>query len=185
MQTESLNSDLAIPSSPLLSVGEGSWFAVQTRPRHEKKVADGLRARTIENFLPLNREIHRWTDRRKLVELPLFPSYVFVRMQSTHDRVRSAVLTTPGVLAFVGHGGLGAPIPDREIESVRHVAERATISPAPYLKAGQRLRIRGGCLDGVEGLLLSQDGEDKLIVSIELIQRSVSVLLSGYDVEAA
>ena len=161
------------------------WYAVQTRARHEKRIECSLRESGIESFLPLITEVHHWSDRRKEVTLPLFPCYVFVRIPA-EPGARLRVLRSPGVLAFVGQHGHGAAIPDQEIEGVRSVIGQAgRYFASPFLKAGQRVRIRGGALDGVEGILSSHKGAATLVVSVELIQRSVSVVIEGYGLEAA
>ncbi len=168
----------AIPSGP-------HWYAVHTRARHEKRIDLGLQQAGIETFLPLIREVHRWSDRRKEVAMPLFPCYLFVRILPD-PAARLSVLKTPGVLNFVGRWDLLSAVPDQEIEQVRTVIQqRDRFFPCPFLKAGERIRIRGGVLDGVEGILSSHKGASALVVSVELIQRSVSVLIEGYDVEAA
>ena len=129
--------------------------------------------------------MHRWSDRRKIVESPLFPGYVFVHIPAS-PVVRLEVLKANGVVAFVGVRGQGIPIPDREIEQVKLlVASNVPLSPHAFLKVGQRVRIRGGSLEGVEGVLVAVDGERKLVVSIQLIQQAISVSLRGYDVEPA
>lgn len=165
--------------------GRLCWYAIHTRARHEKRIDASLREAGIDRFLPLMREVHHWSDRRKEVELPLFPCYLFVHL-IPGARTRLGVLKTPGVLDFVGGQGMGAVIPDYEIEQVRSVVTRqGSFFPSPFLKTGQRVRIRGGALDGVEGILSSHQGASTLVVSVELIQRSVSVLIEGYDLEAA
>jgi transcription antitermination factor NusG len=170
--------DRAIPAGP-------HWYAIHARARHEKRIDLSLRQAGIETFLPLVREVHRWSDRRKEVALPLFPCYLFVRILSDPS-TRLRVLKTPGVLNFVGKWDEFSTVPDQEIEQVRVVVEQQDrFFPCPYLKAGQRIRIRGGVLDGVEGILSSHKGASALVVSVELIQRSVSLLIDGYDVEAA
>jgi transcription antitermination factor NusG len=98
---------------------------------------------------------------------------------------RLAVLQTPGVLAFVGIQGVGIPVPDKEIEDIKTLLARdADCMPYPFLKVGRRVRIRGGCFDGVEGILVGKNRDRSLVVSIELIQRSVAVRIDGYHVEA-
>jgi transcription termination/antitermination protein NusG len=159
------------------------WYAIQTRSRHEKVVADQLQVRGIITFLPLVTEIHRWSDRRKMVEVPLFSCYVFVQLVNTND-ARARVLQTEGVVRVVGRNAEGTPIPDEQIESVRRVlAQNVPWASHPFLKAGQRVRIRGGALDGVEGVFLSGSGDDTLIVSVEAIERSLAVRVTGYDIE--
>jgi transcription termination/antitermination protein NusG len=158
-----------------------SWYAVQTRSRHEKLVAYHLETRGVFRYLPTVVETHRWSDRRKRVELPLFPGYVFVRvLECNQERVK--VLRTPGVVRFVGHSPSGTPIPDVQIESIRTlIAQNVPWSSQPFLKVGQRVRIRGGSLDGVEGIFLRRNGEDTLVISVDAIQRSLSISVKGYD----
>ena len=164
----------------------GVWFAVQTWPRYEKKTAAELQRKELEVFLPLMAAQHVWSDRRRMVQLPLFPNYVFVRIPETLD-TRRAVLSTNGVTSFVGVRGSGVPIPECEIESVRILLTRGiSFQVHPFLNVGQRVRIRGSSsLDGVEGILLEKNDDLSLVVSIEIIQRSLSVRIVGYQVEAA
>lgn len=159
------------------------WYAVQTRARHEKKVAMQLQEKGGTTFLPLVTQTHRWSDRRRVIELPLFPCYAFARLAPSVE-MRLAALQIPGVLSIVGGHGLGTPIADKEIEDIQTLlAKNVTSSLYPFIKAGQRVRIRGGCLDGVAGILVAEKSGRRLVVSIELIQRSVSVLIDGYAVE--
>jgi transcription antitermination factor NusG len=160
------------------------WYAVQTHTRHERKVTAQLEEKGITTFLPLVTEVHRWSDRRKVVELPLFSCYAFVHMAHSVE-ARLLVLQTQGVLGFVGIHGVGIPIPDKEIEDIKTLlAHDPACTPYPFLKVGRRVRIRGGCFDGVEGILVGKNRDQSLVVSIELIQRSVAVRIDGYDVEA-
>jgi transcription antitermination factor NusG len=130
-------------------------------------------------------EAHRWSDRKKIVQLPLFTCYVFAKIPPTNpDRIR--LLRVDGVLSLVGTRGVGTPIPDDQIESVRILLdEQLPVSSHPFLKVGQRVRIRSGALDGMEGILVSNNGDSTLVVSVDAIQRSLSVRLEGYEVEAA
>lgn len=173
----------AIVPSPVAEEVETHWYAVHTRARHEKMVATQLRNKGIETFLPLITQTHRWSDRNKKIRLPLFSCYTFVRLDvSPYKQVK--VLQTPGVVGFVGIRGTGLPIPNKEIEDIRTLlASDVPCTLYPFLKVGQRLRIRGGCLDGVEGILVAKNSNRSLIVSIEMIQRSVSVCIEGYDLE--
>jgi len=160
-----------------------SWFAIQTRARHEKAVAQRLREKEIATFLPLFKSVHRWSDRRKTVELPLFSCYVFVRLAPRNDQ-RLKVLVEDGVVTFVGNRGQGTPIPNEEIEAVRTLLlKQLPYGSYPFLKIGQRVRVRSGALSGVEGILISQSGDSTLVLSIDAIQRSLAVSIVGYDVE--
>jgi transcription antitermination factor NusG len=159
------------------------WFAVETRLRHEKKVSAALREKGIENFLPLILEKHQWSDRQSSVQMPLFPRYVFVRVEpGPSDRI--PVLRTNGVMAFVGNRGLGTVIPDSQIENVQNViAQDIPFGLCTFLDVGQRVRIRGGCMEGVEGILVAINGDRSLVVSVELIRRSLAVRITGFEVE--
>jgi transcription antitermination factor NusG len=171
-----------VSSSP--AAGPLCWYAVQTRARHEKKVAQELYGRGVDAFLPLTTEIHFWSDRRQRVELPLFAGYVFVHTPVFSHPLQ--VLTAPGVLRFVGAGGKREPIPDSEMEQIKRILDcRAGLFPHPYVKVGQRVRIRGGCLDGLEGVIAGQGRQNVLVVSVGAIQKSVAVSLDSYEVEPA
>ncbi len=159
------------------------WFAIQTRARSEKKVNAQLQIKGIETFLPLLREFHRWSDRQQLVHQPLFPGYVFVHIDQCPE-LRLSILNTYGVCGFVGIHGVGVPIPEKQILDLQIVvANPLPMSPYPFFRAGQRVRVRGGCLDGVEGTLVSTNSDQSVVVSIELVRRSVAVRIDGYDFE--
>lgn len=160
-----------------------SWFAVHTHARHEKVVERELRELGINCFLPLYKQLRQWSDRRKIVELPLFSCYLFVRIASDNvQRIR--VLRTNGVLRFVGDHGMGIPIPDDQIHAVRRVIEQGLpVCSHPFLKIGQRVRVRNGALSGLEGILLARSGERSLVISLDAIQRSMNVRIEGYDLE--
>lgn len=161
------------------------WYALHVRPRHEKAVVLRLADRGVETFLPVITEVHRWSDRQKRVELPLFSCYVFARfVPNRADRLR--VLRVDGVLGLVGSRNEGAPIPEEQINAVRAVVDgTASWSSYPFLKVGQRVRVRSGALDGVEGVLVSRNGSDTLVISVDAIQRSLAVKVEGYQVELA
>jgi len=164
---------------------ESSWYAVHTVARHEKRVAAKFQEVRICTFLPLVQEVHKWSDRRVTVEAPLFACYAFVRIaQTTEERLK--VLRTPGVLGFVGSERQGTPIPEEQIESLRTTIEqKIPFHPHAFLSAGRRVRIRGGSLDGVQGILVRYDGDQRLVVSVELLHRSVAIRVDGYDIEPA
>jgi transcription antitermination factor NusG len=168
---------VADPESP-------QWFAIHVRSRHEKKVAEELQQRGISNFLPIVRQVRRWSDRKKIVELPLFSCYLFVQIVPS-PAARVSVLNFHGVLGFIGPHQ-GTPIPSEQIESIRTLLMNDVhVTAESYIRVGQRVRIRGGALDGVEGVLSGRGNDQKLIVSVDTIQRSISVALEGYEVEPA
>lgn len=159
------------------------WYAIQTRARHEKIVASQLERDGIETFLPLCSRVHIWSDRRKVIDLPLFSSYVFVHTSYTVSE-RVHLLRTRGVVGFVGPRKEATSIPADQIERVRSVIRaNAQYGPVPYLAAGQRVRIRSGALHGLEGILLRVADDHSLVLSIDLIQKSIAVRLCGYEVE--
>jgi transcription antitermination factor NusG len=165
-------------------VSQARWYAVRTRSRHEKLVAKQLENQGIESFLPVVTETRNWSDRRKQVETPLFSGYAFLRMiHSSDERVR--VLRTQGVVNFVGVQGTGTPIPDHQIEDIRIlVGSRIPYEERSFLHVGQRVRVRGGALDGIQGILVAENGDRSLVISVEPIQRSLYVRVAGYEVEA-
>jgi transcription antitermination factor NusG len=166
-------------------LAQPNWYAVHTKARHEKRVAAQFEEKQVCTFLPLLRQIHKWSDRRIKVEVPMFSCYTFVHMTPTPEE-RLKVLRTAGVLGFVGDERRGTPIPEEEIQNLRKViGENIPCFPHPFLKVGKRVRIRGGSLEGMEGILVGHLGENRLVVSVELLQRSVSIRVEGYDVEPA
>src|SRR5579864_8356897 len=157
------------------------WCAVYTHSRHEKKVAQQLEERQIENFLPLYRSVRRWKDRRKELDLVLFPGYVFVYLD-LKDRLR--VLQVPSVVRFVSFNGQPAPLPDAEIEVlVSGLAKGVRAEPHPYLKVGHRVRVKYGPLAGTQGILVRRKDKFRVVLSIDLIMRSVAVEVDEADVE--
>ena len=171
-------------SAPTLMANDNShWYAVHTRARHEKMVAERLLEQGMSAYLPLVKETHRWSDRKKIVELPLFSCYVFARFTPTNeDRLR--VCRTNGVLQVIGMQGESLPIPDEQIDAVRLlINEQLPWSAHPFLKIGQRVRICSGALKGVEGILVARNGDRTLVVSVDVIQRSLAVRIEGYQVE--
>jgi len=168
---------------PLAEAGVENWYGLQTRPRHEKIVAQRLDERGVTTFLPLVTEVHRWSDRKKSVQMPLFSCYVFAKFAPNRSE-RLRVLRVDGVFGLIGARGEGVPIPDEQIDAVRNVVEgQLPWSCHPFLKIGQRVRIRSGALDGLEGLLVSRNGDRTLVISVDAIQRSLAVRVEGYEVE--
>lgn len=161
------------------------WYALQTRVHRERVVEQRLQERGVVTFLPTVTEIRRWSDRKKKVEFPLFANYLFIRLSPRKiDHLR--VLCVEGVFQFVGTRGQPTPIPQEQIEAVRALINgEVKWSAHPFLKIGQRVRVRTGALTGVEGVLVSRAGESTLVISVDAIQRSMAVRIDGYDVEAA
>jgi len=184
MAVSSLAMDFSQAVAPV-EVAAECWYGLHTRPRHEKIVARRLEERGVTAFLPMITEVHKWSDRKKKVELPLFSCYVFARFTPNRaERLR--VLRVDGVFGLVGSRGEGTPIPDAQIDAVRSLVEtELPLSSHPFLKIGQRVRIRSGALDGMEGILVSRNGDQTLVISIEAIQRSLAVRVEGYEVEPA
>jgi transcription antitermination factor NusG len=161
--------------------GSDPWFVLTVKPRHEKAVASHLAVLNLEAYLPLYRSLRRWSDRKKIVEACLFPGYVFCRFDR---RDRLAVLNLPSVTSLVSFGDAPAPVPDTEIDAVRTVlASRRPAGPWPFLESGQRVRIRSGAMEGLEGLLVNQENCWRVVVSISLLQRSVAVEIDRDMVE--
>ena len=159
------------------------WYAVHTMARHEKRVAGQFLEKAIFTFLPLFQEVHQWSDRLSKVDMPLFSCYAFVRIVPTAEN-RVNVLRTPGVIGFVGAKGQGTAIRDEEIESLRTaIREKIPYISHPFINVGKRVRILGGCLHGIEGILERHGADQSLIVSVELLQRSVSIRVDGYDIQ--
>ncbi len=170
---------------PAAIVGQNieNWYAVHTRAQHEKAVALRLRERNVTTFLPTFTEVRRWKDRKKTIELPLFSCYLFVKLMPRNEE-RQRVLRTDSVLGLVGAQGVGAPIPSEQIDAIRIlVKEQLPCCSHPFLKTGQRVRIKGGALEGLEGIFLSRHGERRLIISVDAMQRSLAIQVEGYDVE--
>jgi transcription antitermination factor NusG len=159
---------------------EAAWCAVYTRHQHEKSIGEMLRAKGFEVFLPLYESTRRWKDRRKILSLPLFPCYVFVR--GAHER-RLPVLTTPGVHMIISRGERVATVPDEEIEAIRKAVEGPlSVEPHPFLRCGERVRVMRGSLEGVEGVLTRKKNLYRLVLSVEMLAQSVSVEIDALDV---
>jgi len=182
MAVSTLSWELAQPV-PLVEAGTEQWYGLHTRSRHEKIVAQRLEERGVTTYLPLVTEEHRWSDRKKSVQMPLFSCYVFAKFAPNRaERLR--VLRVDGVFSLVGGMGEGVAIPDEQIDAVRSLVEgQLPWSAHPFLKIGQRVRIRSGALDGLEGVLVQRNGDRTLVISVDAIQRSLAVRVEGYEVE--
>jgi transcription antitermination factor NusG len=156
------------------------WFALQTLSRHEKLVRDQLARRNIEHFLPTTKRRSQWTDRKKEVEVPLFPGYCFARLRWEN---RLPVLQSQGVVSFVGTAAQAEPIPDDEIESIRKVAIHSSdFAYHPYLKEGMLVEVVHGPLRGVKGRLVREARYARLVISVTLIQRAVAIEIDASSV---
>ena len=158
------------------------WFALYTTSRHEKRVAQHLRQRQIEYYLPLYRSERKWSDgSRVTLELPLFPGYLFIHIRR-NERVR--VLGVPGALAVVsGTGGEPSPLPDSTIEALRSGLELRPAQPHPLMTAGQRVRIRSGALAGLEGIVVRSKNSFRVVMTLEHIMQSYAVEVDLEDLE--
>ncbi len=149
------------------------WFAVQVRPRSEKAVTSIASNRGYEAFLPLRRVRRRWSDRVKQLDMPLFPGYLFCRLEVSH---RLPLLTVPGVLGLVGVGKTPLPIDDAEIFNIQAVVKSGLwTEPCAFLESGQLVRLEGGPLAGLEGLYIESRSEHRIVVSVSLLRRSVGI----------
>jgi transcription antitermination factor NusG len=161
--------------------GERRWFAIYTTCRHEKRVAHHLGQREIEHFLPVYRTQHKWKDgSRVMVDLPLFPGYVFVRIDA---RKRVSVLEVPGVVSMIGTGSRPAALADFEVEALRAGLDPMRAEPHPLLTVGQRVRIKSGALAGVEGIVIRKKSGFRVVLTLSLLMQSIAIEVNGDDVE--
>ena len=159
------------------------WYAVRTMSRHEKRVACEFDRKGMTAFLPLTTERRLWSDREKEVSIPLFPGYVFVQMALSAAQ-RLDVLRSGGVVSFVPQSGVPAEVPAEQIDGVRAMLSlQEKCETRPYAETGQRVRVKGGSLDGVEGVLINQNKNSMLVVSIDAIGKSVAIRFHGYECE--
>jgi transcription antitermination factor NusG len=179
------SSVLSGPVAPpwhLSSSTTSRWYAAYTCVHHEKRILQQLSERNIDGFVPLYHSVRRWKDRRKELDLVLFPGYVSVRIPLQH---RLRVLQVPGVVNFVNFNGLPTPLPEGEVEALRKASAQGVFgAPHPYLKTGRRVLIRNGPFTGVQGVLLRKKDKYRFVLSIEMIMRSVAIEMDAADVEA-
>ena len=167
-----LNSGSELGTLPV-AYSEQRWYAAYTSANHEKRVAEQLGVRAVEHFLPVYESVRRWKDRRVTLQMPLFPGYVFVRV-ALRDRLQ--VQQVPGVAHLVGFAGSPAALPDEEIEALRaRLNSGVRVEPHPYLSVGRRVQVSRGPMAGMQGILLQRKGKLRVVISIELIQRSVAL----------
>jgi transcription antitermination factor NusG len=177
-----LGGDVSPSGALVASVMESpKWFAVYTTPRHEKAVARHFEFREIESFLPLYREMHRWKNGSRVnVEQPLFPGYIFARIGRRNS---TQVLSVPGVLLIVGSGRQPQALPDFEIEALRSGLHLRKFEPHPYLVVGEKARIKSGSLAGMVGVLARKKNNLRVVLTLELIMRSVAVEVDADELE--
>ena len=157
-----------------MSPGAGlPWYAVQVRAHNEQKTAKALVSKGYECLVPVYRQRRKWSDRTKIVELALFPGYLFSRFDV---QKRLPVLTTDGVISVVGIGKTPHPLDPHEMEQIRMVVDlNHPALPCPFLKVGQRVRITAGPLTGVQGLLAQRRGETRVVLTVSVLEKAISV----------
>lgn len=171
------------PNKQMVETTESTykWFALRVKSRHEKAVALAARGKGFEEFLPLYRWRQTWSDRSKWVEMPLFPGYVFCRLDPAR---RLPLLTIPGVLSFVSFGKAPVPIDDAEIASVQAAVRSDLVTePCSFVNGGQRVRLERGPLAGTEGILVEARERQQVIVNISILRRSIAVNVESQWVE--
>ncbi|MBV8552121.1 MAG: UpxY family transcription antiterminator [Acidobacteriaceae bacterium] len=169
MSSISLNVSFAAKSSPALQ----PWYAIRTRSNQENVAALVLEGKGYEYYLPKYRARRRWSDRVVIAELPLFPGYVFCRFDV---KQRLPILTTPGVVSIVGFGNEPVAIAESEIADIQAVLTSGLAAePCPFLREGQRVRVKYGSLAGLEGILLKKKTDWRIIISVTMLQRSIAV----------
>src|SRR5580700_4122116 len=159
------------------------WYAAYTRANHERRVADQLAERGVENFLPQYETLRKWKDRNVRLQMPLFPGYVFVHLALQN---RLLVLEVPGVAWLVSFAGRPVAVPEEEFAKIRGFLNQGLCAkPHPYLKAGRRVRVRSGPLEGMEGIVVRRKNGSRLVISLELIQRAMAVDIEESSLEEA
>jgi transcription antitermination factor NusG len=163
----------------LAAAAEPRWYAVYTCANHEKRVAEHFASRSVEHFLPKYESVRRWKDRKVRLRLPLFPGYLFVHMAAQE---RLCVLQVPGVVRLVGFNGSPAPMPEEDISRIREfLGQGWRVEPHPYLQAGRRARVVRGPLFGLEGIVMRRKNRNRLVLSFDLIQRSMAIEMDEGD----
>jgi transcription antitermination factor NusG len=158
-----------------------AWHAIYTRHQHEKRVAYILTAKGFETFLPLYSVTRRWKDRTKLLSLPLFPCYVFLKagLERHLD-----IMTTPGIHALVSNGGQPAAIPPAEIDAIRRAVECGShVEPHPFLNCGEWVRVKCGPLEGIQGILVRKKNLYRLVLSVEMLGSAAAIEVDAFQVE--
>ena len=179
-----INAESTFTPGDALSEASAHWYAVLTRSNFEKRVAWELGRRGVDHFLPMIRETHQWKDRRKVVDVPVFPGYVFVHM-TDREQDRSHVLRSNGAVRILGSRAAIEPIPEMEIESIRLLLRSGVPFVAhPFLREGAQVRVKKGALTDLEGVLVRFKNDSRLVVSVKLLARSIALEIDVDDVEA-
>lgn len=168
----------------LINASVACWYAVYVRSRHEFQVLERLSRSKVDAFLPTVERISRWKDRKKIINFPLFPGYIFVHISKSYNDILT-VLKIKGVVRFLGISPHEPePIPEEQIISLKKIVEnKREIDPYPYLKEGQRVRINRGPLTGVEGILIEKSEQHTLVLSVDVLQQGVSLKIDASEVE--
>lgn len=184
METQTFNADSSPEQFGMpIDYLEPRWYAAYTSANHEKRVAGQLSVREVEHFLPLYASVRRWKDRRVRLQKPLFPGYVFVRL-ALRDRLQ--VLSVPGVARLVGFSGTPMPLPDKDIAALRtSLACGVRAEPHPFLTVGRSVCVKSGPLAGMRGILVKRKGKYRVVISIDLIQRSIQADIENDALELA
>ena len=173
------SASIRLPFENVMEVPQ--WYVAYTYPRHERAVAEQLEHKSVETFLPTFPQISQWKDRKVKLDVPLFPGYVFARI-AAQERLK--VLSVPGVVRMLSHRGMLAPASDDEIHTLKLcIKDKASLRPHPFLAIGDRVRVREGVLEGVQGIVVRYNNGCKLVVSIALIQQSVSMEIDAHSLE--
>lgn len=158
------------------------WYAIQVRTRQEVQVSEALRAKGYETFVPLYHIKKKWSDRNKICELPLFPSYTFCRFD---PQIKFSIISTPGVTRIVGFGTKPIPVEDSEIESLKIVSDSGVMClPHPFFNAGQEVEVVDGPLAGVKGVVMSVGRKSRIVISVQLVHSSAVVEVDQVSIVA-
>ncbi len=178
---QSVDVQAKVPPAIISSAGHRDWYAVYTAPQHEKSALKHLDLREIESFLPTYETVRNWKNRQRVkLILPLFPAYLFVHINLTE---RAKVLQSPGVLQIVGNRRESVPLPDSEVEFLRSAACRDRIEPYRDLVVGERVRIRSGVMQGLQGTLVRKSNSLRFVLTLELINQHAAVQIDAEDLE--
>jgi transcription antitermination factor NusG len=182
LSTLSIETPIVSGAPELATSTQAPWYAVYTRANHEKSVSDQLASSSVEHFLPQYESVRKWKDRKVRLQLPLFPGYLFVQV-APQERLR--VLQVRGVVRLVGFNGSPTPMPEEDLNRIREFLRQGwRAEPHPYLHVGRRARVVRGPLAGLEGIVVRRRNLSRLVLSFELIQRSMAVEMDEADLVA-